>query len=70
MIQHTPRTTSQAFVLWISLNIDTHCWRKVLPFTVILKMSFICDVNMIKATADVKPDETGPDTKSIKNPEM
>jgi len=34
------------------------------------RISLICDVTIIKATADVKPELTGPDTKSIRNPEI
>lgn len=31
-------------------------------------MSLTCDVKIIKATALVKPDDTGPETKSIRKP--
>jgi hypothetical protein len=40
----------------------------VAPDAVIPSTSFIWEVIIIKATAEVNPDETGPDTKSIKNP--
>lgn len=33
-------------------------------------MSFSCDVTMINATAEVKPELTGPETKSIRKPEI
>lgn len=46
----------------MSTNVD--------PVTVIAKRSFTCDVTIINATADVKPDDTGPDTKSIRKPEI
>lgn len=38
------------------------------PLAEMPRMSLTCDVTIIKATADVKPELTGPDTKSIKNP--
>lgn len=41
---------------------------KVVPFAAIPKIFFTCDVKMISDTADVNPDDTGPDTKSIRNP--
>jgi hypothetical protein len=31
-------------------------------------ISLTCDVTMIRAVADVNPDVTGPDMKSIRNP--
>lgn len=33
------------------------------------KISFTCDVKIIKATAEVNPDDTGPEMKSIRKPE-
>jgi hypothetical protein len=41
---------------------------KVLPDAVIPNISLTCDVTMIRAAADVNPEETGPDMKSITNP--
>lgn len=32
------------------------------------KMSFTCDVKIIKAAADVNPEDTGPEMKSIIKP--
>lgn len=40
----------------------------MLPLALIPKMSFTCDDRMIKATALVKPEDTGPETKSIRKP--
>ena len=45
-----------------------HNSKNVAPFAVIPSISLICDVTIIKATADVNPELTGPETKSIKNP--
>jgi hypothetical protein len=52
----------------IFLIIDDHISTNVLPLPLIPKMSLTCDDKIIKATALVKPDETGPDTKSIRKP--
>lgn len=63
-----PKTVSHGFVACISVKIELHISTNVAPCTVIPSISFICDVTIIKATADVNPDDTGPDTKSIRNP--
>lgn len=57
-------------VLWISLKMLVQVWIKVPPDAVIPRTSLICDVTMIRATADVKPDDTGPETKSMRNPRV
>jgi hypothetical protein len=41
---------------------------KVLPDALIPNISLTCDVTIIRAAADVNPEETGPDMKSITNP--
>lgn len=67
-MQQTPRIVSVILrppMLAISFD---HISTKVLPPPLIPKMSFICDDKIIKATALVKPDDTGPDTKSIRKP--
>lgn len=43
---------------------------KVVPEVVMASMSLTCDVTIISATAEVNPEETGPETKSIRNPEI
>lgn len=48
--------------------IEDHICTNVLPFAAIPKMSFICDDKIIKATALVKPEDTGPETKSMRKP--
>lgn len=67
-MQVTPRTASQAEVSCICsarfLHISINCE----PLAGMPSTSFICEVMIIKATADVKPELTGPDTKSIRNP--
>lgn len=45
-----------------------HCSTNVVPVIFIARTSLICDVTIMRATADVKPEETGPDTKSKRNP--
>lgn len=45
-----------------------HICTKVDPLAETARISFICDVTIISATAEVNPELTGPDTKSIKNP--
>lgn len=67
-MQLTPSTASHNLVFVISLNIDSHCCRKVVPCTWMARMSFTCDVRITRATAEVKPDDTGPDMKSIIKP--
>lgn len=68
-MQVIPKTVSQSLASRMFEMMLIHISRKVLPVTWMLKMSFICDVTMIRATAEVKPDETGPDTKSMMKPE-
>lgn len=46
-----------------------HISRKVVPSAGTPKISFICDETIIKATADVNPELTGPETKFIMKPE-
>ena len=48
--------------------IDDHICTKVVPPPFIPKISLTCDERIIKATALVKPDDTGPETKSIRKP--
>ena len=48
--------------------IEVHISMKVFPLALIPNKSLICDDKIIKATALVNPDETGPETKSIRNP--
>ena len=67
-MQTHPKTVSLTLIPEILLMIDVHISMKVLPLAVIPKRSLICDERIIKATALVNPEETGPDTKSIKNP--
>lgn len=63
-----PKMVSLIRIPSILLMIDLHISRNVVPLATIPKMSLTCDDKMMRATALVKPDETGPDTKSIRNP--
>jgi len=67
-MQVNPNIVSQALVLWISPKIERHMSTNVDPFAVMPNISLTCDVTIIKLTADVKPDDTGPETKSTRNP--
>lgn len=67
-MQVSPRTVSHIFVSLMLDRILIHISTNVLPVTLMLRISFIWDVTMISATADVKPDDTGPDTKSMMKP--
>lgn len=64
-----PTSVSHKDVLWMSWEMEIHIWTNVLPLVVIASISFTCDVIIIKATADVNPEDTGPETKSIIKPE-
>lgn len=63
-----PRTASQTEVRCTPSAMLFHNCTKVEPFAFIPSISFIWDVTIIRATADVNPELTGPDTKSIRNP--
>lgn len=52
----------------MSLHIDTIICNKVDPTAFTPIMSLICDATIRIATADVNPEFTGPEMKSIKNP--
>lgn len=69
-IQVAPSAASQAEVFCICPPILFHISRNCDPLAGMPRISFICEVTIIRATADVKPELTGPDTKSIKNPEI
>lgn len=64
----TPRTVSHVLVSFIERNRLSQFSIKVFPDACIPNISLTCDVTMIRAAADVNPDETGPDMKSITNP--
>lgn len=67
---HTiPNTESHALVLWISSKILLHVAIKVDPEARMPNMSFTWDVRIISATAEMKPEDTGPETKSMRKPE-
>lgn len=67
---HTiPRTASQGWVFWISSNILFQLPTNVDPDALMPNTSFTWEVTIIRATADVKPEDTGPETKSIRKPE-
>lgn len=67
-IQVHPNIESAIRALRIFFNIDDHISTNVEPLARIPKISLTCDDKMINETALVKPDPTGPETKSIKNP--
>lgn len=70
IIEVTPKTVSQSRTCVIFPNNFIHISTKVAPEPSMPKTSFTCEVTIIRATAEVKPDETGPLTKSIINPEF
>ena len=67
-MQTTPKTESQSRVFPMAPIRFIQCSMKVVPVAVIPNTSLTCDVTMIRAAADVNPEETGPDMKSITNP--
>lgn len=67
-MQATPRTVSQVRVSFMARNRLSQFSMKVFPDALIPNISLTCDVTMIRAAADVNPEETGPDMKSITNP--
>uniref|UniRef100_A0A2M4AJ50 Putative secreted protein n=1 Tax=Anopheles triannulatus TaxID=58253 RepID=A0A2M4AJ50_9DIPT len=67
-MQVSPRKVSHSCTLWMSLKMFFQISMNVVPLAVIPSTSFTCDVTIISETADVNPDETGPDTKSTRNP--
>jgi len=67
-MQDTPRTESQSRVPPMARIIFSQYSMKVSPVARIPNTSLTCDVTMIRAAADVNPEETGPDMKSITNP--
>lgn len=67
-MQEKPRIVSAILMPPMFSMIDDHIDTNVLPFALIPKMSLTCDDKMINATALVKPDDTGPETKSIRKP--
>ena len=68
MMQENPKMVSLILIPSMLLIIDCHISRNVVPLATMPKMSLTCDDKIIRATALVKPDETGPDTKSIRKP--
>lgn len=67
-MQATPRTVSPSRVSAMARIRFFQYLMKVFPVAVIPNISLTCDVTMIRAAADVNPEETGPDMKSIINP--
>lgn len=67
-MQETPRAVSYADVWCTCSPMLRHISRKVEPLAGMPRMSFIWDETIIRATADVNPELTGPDTKSIRKP--
>jgi hypothetical protein len=67
-MQAIPRTVSHVLVSFMARNRLSQFSMKVFPDARIPNMSLTCDVTMIRAAADVNPEETGPDMKSITNP--
>lgn len=67
-IHPTPTIASGILVRCILPIISCQVKINVDPDAFMFSISFTCDVNIIRAAADVKPDDTGPDTKSIIKP--
>lgn len=68
MMHISPNNVSPSLKLHMSLDIDTIMSNRVVPAALIPIKSFICDATMSMATADVNPEFTGPEMKSIKKP--
>lgn len=70
-MQDTPRAASWAEVSFMCELILRQSCTKVEPLIApIPRMSFIWEDTMIKATAEVNPELTGPDTKSMRKPAL
>lgn len=67
-MQLNPKTVSHSLVSEICSNICSHTSRNFPPEKFNPKMYFTCVVAIIIAAADVKPIDTGPEIKSIRNP--
>lgn len=63
-----PSTGSHSEAACRLRKMEIHCCRNVEPVTVIANRSLTCEVAIISATADVKPEDTGPDTKLMRKP--
>lgn len=63
-----PSITSPIRIFFKSLDIDTIISNRVVPTARIPSTSLTCDAMMSIETADVNPEFTGPDIKSIKKP--
>jgi hypothetical protein len=68
-IHINPRRVSHSRVSEICSNSCSQTSRNLLPGKLRPRTSLICVVAIIMAAADVKPTDTGPEMKSIKNPE-
>jgi hypothetical protein len=69
MIQAMPSPRSERLVLWMSSDILTHISIKVPPLALIPRTSFTWEEIIKSDTADVKPEDTGSEIKSIIIPE-
>lgn len=67
-MQDMPMTASHGCVLCMSLKMLFQVCTKVVPEAIMPRTSLTCEVTMIRAQAEVNPEDTGPDTKSIRNP--
>lgn len=67
-MQKKPSTASPTLVWCIFLKMLDQVCMKTVPDADIPRRSFTCDVKIIRATAEVKPEATGPETKSIMKP--
>lgn len=67
-MQAIPNTVSHILMFAMSWKMLFQVSTKVFPEAWIPNKSFTCDVTIIRAAADVNPEDTGPDTKSIRNP--
>lgn len=67
-IQIIPSVVSPTRKLFKSLDMDMIMFTRVVPAALIPIKSLIWDATMSIATADVNPEFTGPEMKSIKNP--
>lgn len=67
-MQVTPRIVSPMRKCAMSLDMDTIMSTSVVPAALTPIKSLICDATISIATADVNPEFTGPEIKSIKKP--
>lgn len=69
-MQISPSVVSPSRYCEMTLDIDMIMSVRFVPAALIPIKSLICDVTISMATADVNPEFTGPEMKSIKKPKI